>query len=306
MMRHRHVGSASAIATALRVAVALAITFLGTSAAQAGCVQDAQGANDEPGQKDLTKFCKDAPVGTTQQVSWNWDDIQFSSASSNNSEDGCALYDTDGDGNVNFAVCVTVGTDGVSPTFIFKQTTVYSCGDDKTDRCTQPVTELVTATSTCTVTNPSPDDPFATGDFSPNDTKATCTVRFADFTGTPSLINVCSYPSQQPNSDPNDCVLVPGTPNACEDPDACTDPAHFCDPQICDPSANNGQGACVPGTPTNCDDSNACTDDSCSNALGQCVHTTSSCDDGNACTTDTCDPSTGCGHSALSCDDNNA
>ena len=27
------------------------------------------------------------------------------------------------------------------------------------------------------------------------------------------LLNTCSYPSQQPNSDPSDCVLIPGKAN---------------------------------------------------------------------------------------------
>ena len=46
----------------------------------------------------------------------------------------------------------------------------------------------------------------------PNDTRVTCTIQLADFGVTITdleLINTCSYPSSQPNSDPSDCVLIP-------------------------------------------------------------------------------------------------
>ena len=70
------------------------------SAAHAVCVVDEQGANDQPGQKGLTQFytINSSPI-LGDDITWNWDDIQFSSsASTNDIEDGCALYDTDNDG----------------------------------------------------------------------------------------------------------------------------------------------------------------------------------------------------------------
>lgn len=63
------------------------------------CVTDTAGANDEPGQKDLTKLCVDyAGVPTTVSTVWNWDDLGTSGA---NTLDACNLFDTDGDGNIN-------------------------------------------------------------------------------------------------------------------------------------------------------------------------------------------------------------
>ena len=41
-------------------------------------------------------------------MSWNWDTIGFSGA---NTGDACSLFDTDADGKVNFAVCVTIEGD---------------------------------------------------------------------------------------------------------------------------------------------------------------------------------------------------
>ena len=43
-----------------------------------------------------------------------------------------------------------------------------------------------------------------------DDAVAVTTVQLADFgTGGATLLNVCSYPSQEPNSDPSDCVFIP-------------------------------------------------------------------------------------------------
>ena len=51
-------------------------------------------------------------------------------------------------------------------------------------------------------------DPWHSGQ---TDTVAVCHVDLADVGGAPSskLVNTCSYPSEQPNSDPSDCVLIP-------------------------------------------------------------------------------------------------
>ena len=73
-------------------------------------------------------------------------------------------------------------------------------------------------TSSCTLQSPSATDPFPgpaaknKGAGYPNDVRVTCTIQLADFGVSLSdleLINTCSYPSQQPNSDPSDCVLIP-------------------------------------------------------------------------------------------------
>src|SRR5690348_17062523 len=164
------------------------------------CVNDTAGANDEPGQKDLTRLCVDqtgAPVSIN--VTWNWDELSVSGA---NTLDACSLFDTDGDGNVNFSVCATT-QNGSSVT-----TTVYSCGDDKIDRCTSPVAQVSNPSSSCTASVQNT-DPFPAGSNSPRDLVANCTVVLADVgASSAQLVDVCSYPSQQPNSDPSDCVII--------------------------------------------------------------------------------------------------
>lgn len=166
------------------------------------CINDTAGANDEPGQKDLTQMCVDyANAPTSISVTWNWDEISVQGA---NTLDACSLYDTDGDGNINFSLCAT-STDGVHST-----TTLYSCGDDKPDRCTSPVVSIPTPNfiSTCSVSVQNT-DPFAAGSQFPKDLVATCHVVLADVGATSAqLVDVCSYPSQQPNSDPSDCVVL--------------------------------------------------------------------------------------------------
>src|SRR3990172_6000853 len=179
-------------------------------------LNDDAGANDEPGQKDLTRMGSDDSHAGTLEILWNWD---ITSQSGNNSADACALFDTNDDGRVNFSIC-GVWKDGAvqepdSPR-------LYSCGDDKSDRCTQPITLINAAPngdpdpslidSTCPTILVQSTDPFPTGDSYPNDAVANCSIDLDEVggPGTTRLINVCSYPSQEPNSDPSDCVVTPG------------------------------------------------------------------------------------------------
>jgi hypothetical protein len=167
---------------------------------------DEEGANDEPGQKDLTRLASDdSGLPTSLSVSWNWD---ITSQSGNNTADGCALFDSDNDGFANFALCeVWKGTPPTgTPTHL--ETRLYNCNDSRVDRCAGPVQDT-SFSSSCTIAVTS-DDPFPAGDAYPNDTKATCNIVLADVgAASAKLINVCSYPSQEPNSDPSDCVLIP-------------------------------------------------------------------------------------------------
>jgi hypothetical protein len=202
MSRKRHRLRASLLAVVVLVS---ATVMLGLSASPAfAAVQtttDAQGANDEPGQKDLTQFTSDdaSPVGTLL-VTVNHDETGFSGA---NTGDACFLFDTNADGNVNYALCVTFGG---NPSTI-QTTRLFTCGDDSAFKCTQAMVEVTGFASSCTVdvTNT---DPFPSGDVSPADTTTACTIVLADIPGG-LLIDVCSYPSQQPNSDPSDCVVHP-------------------------------------------------------------------------------------------------
>lgn len=167
-----------------------------------GCTTDSAGANDEPGQKDLSKMCVNySGLPSNINVSWNWDDTSFSG---NNTGDACSLYDTDGDGLANYSLCV--GVSGTSAAWTY--TRLYSCGDGRSDRCDQPTVLINSPTSTCAASVQGT-DPFTAGSSYPNDTEANCNVNMSDVGGnTATLIDVCSYPSGEPNSDPSDCILL--------------------------------------------------------------------------------------------------
>ena len=166
-------------------------------------VVDENGANDEPGQKDLTQLTIDYDgLPASVFVSWNWDEISWSGA---NTGDACALFDTDDDLNVDAAICVTISGD---PAELFDVRLFECTADAKVDRCTGPAEVVGDLDSTCTVDQANT-DPFANGDENPVDTVATCTIFLGEVAaGNAELVNVCSYPSEEPNSDPSDCVLI--------------------------------------------------------------------------------------------------
>ncbi|HET8944636.1 MAG TPA: hypothetical protein VFO59_07635, partial [Dehalococcoidia bacterium] len=194
---------------AVHASVILAVAFLALlfiaipgpreSVAALFTATDENGPNDVPGQKDLTRLSVDTISGGLA-VTWNWDVV---SLSGNNTADACSLFDSDGDGFANFSLC-EVWDNGQTEV----DTRLYTCGDARADRCTNPAL-VSTFTSSCNVANTT-DDPFSVGDSYPRDTKATCTINLSDVgAASAQLLNVCSYPSQEPNSDPSDCVLVP-------------------------------------------------------------------------------------------------
>lgn len=192
-------------------AVAIAVvssTMISTSNAAVngesgfGAVDDQNGANDVSGQKDLTQQGFDNASQTSWRIYWKWDDT---TVSGKNTLDGCALFDNGTDGKVDSAICATVGN--ASGGLALKATSLYSCGNGRTDRCDNPVVAL-TKTAGQTYCN----QPTAkAGPFDAADTYMECTIRLGDLPGgLKSLINTCSYSSSSPTSDPSDCVLVPG------------------------------------------------------------------------------------------------
>jgi hypothetical protein len=197
----------------------LASSLLVTSAMAAPSftfTPDDQGANDEPGQKDLTaqSSAVDASAPNHFFTAWKWDDTAWSG---NNTGDGCSLFDTDTvkNGYVDYAVCGTVI--GKNPVTLLA-VSVYSCSDKRVDRCTNPVLRFSTTTNAstyCTVTDK------AGGQFDAADTLIACDITalaaasspaISDLTGG-TLLNTCSYPSKEPNSDPSDCVITPTAAN---------------------------------------------------------------------------------------------
>lgn len=171
------------------------------------CQFDDGGANDYPGQRDLTQMCQSLQVSGAKPVAWSWDEL---GTSGNNTMDACALFDTDDDGKANFAVCaITIGSPAT-----YSDTVTYSCSDTRSDRCAGQQLAGGQA-SDCSNVSQTATDPFPAGAGYPQDTTAQCSVQLSDVggTGTAVLINVCAYPSSQPNSAPSDCVLAPDVPH---------------------------------------------------------------------------------------------
>ncbi len=167
------------------------------------CITDVQGANDQPGQKDLTQMCYDySGLSTSITTNWNWDDTAWSG---NNTGDACALFDTDGDGFANYATCVTV-EDGPPAVQKSGSPRVFTCNDTRSDRCAGDILIAGSYTTNCSVTQQAT-QPFTAGDSTPNDTVAACTIYMSEVGGgTAQLVDVCSFPSDEPNSDPSDCI----------------------------------------------------------------------------------------------------
>jgi uncharacterized repeat protein (TIGR01451 family) len=186
-------------------------------------VVDTGGVNDENGgsQLELTQMGRDDTAAGFYQLFWSWDGIDFQSQTG----DACALFDSDGDANIDFDICAQIESSGGSVTQTNVSPTAHTCGDAKNDRCTTPgdVTpgagqlvagpienlsdtngDLVTAT-----------DPFAGqvgADASPNDSTIAVKIAKSLLPGGAQLVNVCDYESIAGggNNNPNDCIVNPG------------------------------------------------------------------------------------------------
>jgi hypothetical protein len=167
-------------------------------------VNDENGADDQPGQKDLSLQGVGGASPTDVWTMWQWD---VTGLSGGNTGDACSLFDTNMNSKVNFAICVTIVNNPAEQSTSSPR--VYTCGDGKVDRCTSTYVQVPTANvnSACT-TNTNATDPFHAGQ---KDTQAICHIDLADVggPGVATLVNTCSYPSQEPTSAPSDCVLIP-------------------------------------------------------------------------------------------------
>jgi len=195
------------------------------------CEIDNQGANDQIGQKDLTQMCEDLSRTTEDPpiiyIKWNWDKTGWTGK---NTGDGCSLYDVDPEGDpgygfADYALCVTVHGD---PALQYIEEPAYSprlygcTTDSSAEKCTGPnlLDDNRTLENTsCTAAAELPPDP-GTDPFGPSvpngpgenypfDTVAECEINLNDIGGVGvniRLLDVCSYASEQPNSDPSDCI----------------------------------------------------------------------------------------------------
>lgn len=180
-----------------------------------GFVLDDQGANDVPAQSDLNAFTRADNVAGKIGVKWVWDDVNAWTGSGQTG-DACALFDTDGDAKANAAVCVRISNPDGDPSVIAQlpapaSPLIYSCGDSKADRCGQPTTPAPLSGTICEVEKIAGETFFAAGEDGA-DVLAACSIPLAAISAntTPNLLNVCSFPSGSPNSNPFDCVVTPG------------------------------------------------------------------------------------------------
>lgn len=172
----------------------------------AECVKDSDGGNDQPGQRDLTRLCRNFDKNNPLEITWNWDEI---SMSGNNTADACALFDADSIGNTgyglaDYAVCVSWDKDGH---MLSDYPKLYSCNDTRSDRCSGHSAIVITHGTYCDVSR-SDDDPFGSGTNFPLDMQAYCSIHLEDIgsSNKSEFLDACSFPSKQPNSDPSDCI----------------------------------------------------------------------------------------------------
>ncbi len=196
---------------------ALFISITSLANAQLICTPDVGGVNDTTGgtnsQSDVTRLCIDetnAPI--SYDIHLSWDNASFSGA---NTGDACALFDTDSNGFINFAYCISVGAKAGGGVELEAGPLLYSCDASARDRCTNPVLISNVGISTCDLlptykVSVEPEDPFTGGSNYPNDTIAVCRVDASVIPLGALQINLCSFNSLQPNSNSVDCVAYLG------------------------------------------------------------------------------------------------
>ena len=152
-------------------------------------VKDQQGGNDQPGQKDLTQMGRDESDPYYYKLFWSWDETAAWTGSGNTG-DACALFDSDGDGNINFAVCGQITNPGGNSNLV-NQTALsplpYSCNNTKSDRCPKAAALTFTPTDVLagqflTLSSGASNlitatDPFPAGASNPNDSTLQVNIR---------------------------------------------------------------------------------------------------------------------------------
>ena len=190
-------------------------------------IVDQAGPNDEPSQVDLTQMGRDDDDATTYKLFWSWDATDDWTGTGQTG-DACALFDTDGDGNVNFAVCARISNPDADPTQVkltADSPSLFMCTDARDDRCSQPTPVPVVSgleagaigtmpldrnANLITATDPFPNlDPDQNH---PNDSTLEIHISKA-LVGFGTLVNVCTYPSagNGGNNNPFDCIANPGS-----------------------------------------------------------------------------------------------
>src|SRR5436309_11403300 len=196
-------------------------------------VLDQQGANDKgvQDQSDLTQMGRDNSDLNYYQIFWSWDSIDQWTGNGQTG-DACALFDSDADGKINYAVCGQITNLNANPNVVVQTTGspfAFQCNNARTDRCGNPAPKSFTSTdiqastlpgSTATpagnvITDTDPFGPTAPngpGSNYPNDATLYMKIRKGFLPANSILVNVCSYPSagNGGNNNPFDCIVSPG------------------------------------------------------------------------------------------------
>lgn len=195
-------------------------------------VLDEQGANDVLSANDLTTFARDQGDPNTYKLLWSWDatDDWTGAGQSGNA---CALFDSDTDGTIDFALCAAVTNPSGDPSVVTQvvgSPYAFTCDDARNDRCGSPSPVTIPGGAVASgAVNPgtgilsaSPPadliaatDPFANLDPDqnwPNDATLGFAIAKTFMPPGSALINVCTYPSAITggNNNPFDCVVAPG------------------------------------------------------------------------------------------------
>jgi Cys-rich repeat protein len=264
---------------ATQALVCIFVLVLATPAFAERCIIDTDGANDDPGQKDVTQFCSAIGAGNPYELHASAS-FDLTGLGGNNTADLCLLFDSDADGSINTALCSTLSGDPASMTNV----RLLTCDDTTSKRCNNAVQVNVCSnkksqsclsdadcgTGTCAAqynttcsSSQQATDPFPAGDNSPWDTVIECAIDLDEFgpAGAKArLINMGAFSSTIPYSDMSDSVLPPMCQSdadcpgnqvchlasgECYDPtpDGCTSNADCAPNEICEIET----GTCVPG-----------------------------------------------------------
>lgn len=175
--------------------------------------------NDHPGQGDIkgagiaSNFASTMPADTIY-LRFDFDEVGAPGA---NTFDGCWLLDANGNGMVEQALCFTLQGDPA----LLTDTRYFTCADSTVDTCAMDASVMLPASASCDVGSVMAPDILndCTG-VDPGDTEdrgVECSIAIADFPialvgNVITLLQACSYNSQQPNSNGVDCVIDGGNP----------------------------------------------------------------------------------------------
>ena len=189
-------------------------------------VVDQGGVNDvNADQVDLTQMGRNDDDPLFYKLFWSWDSTSLWTGTGQTG-DACALFDSNGNSRVDYAVCARIENPDADPTqatLTPNSPILFSCSDARIDRCSNPAPQIVaTGLTGGTIGSQGLDhdgnlitdtDPFApAGSDSPNDVTVQVNISKLLLNGG-VLVNVCTYPSagNGGNNNPFDCIVNPGS-----------------------------------------------------------------------------------------------